>query len=582
MRIRPAFVVLAILAGFAGFAPHASAGPIEIPSGVSGCGFNAVDSGTYVLTGDVGPCTTDGITITGAKVTLDLSGFAVHGNATDNDATPGSEIGVDLFGTASQATIRNGSIDGFEGGIAAINNLKAKVTAVVVRDIVGVGVAIGGDKTSVDNAVVAGTTGSGIVLNGTQVNVTNSQVVGADELGIDIVGDSSTISGNDIAQSGIDGIAVFGADATISNNTSTSNGDNGIWASGAFASLTDNEVIANADTGMRLIGDGTWKVTGNRAHGNTPHGLDATALTGTVKSKDNKAFRNSIGACTPTTICDQPIVPEPAVALPASCGGEVTQPGTYVMTGDVGPCPSTGLQISASNVTLDLNGYSIVGDGIDNVMFVELGLSADGDRITIRNGSVTGFDTGIRVIGDKTRVSDVVAREHVNFGFLIGGIGLTIDRIAALEIGDGISLGGDGLKLTDSQVVDADDDGIEIGSSGAKVTGNAVVGAADDGVSVQAEKPKFSSNTVLDTGSAGFHIDQTESASLKNNNAVANGDDGFFLDGDDKWKLTGNDAHANLGDGIDASGVETIKAKNNRAFGNNGVPCSPSGICNGG
>jgi hypothetical protein len=57
-----------------------------------------------------------------------------------------------------------------------------------------------------------------------------------------------------------------------------------------------------------------------------------------------------------------------AAAMPAqtatsitSCGYQITAAGVYALATDLGPCPSDGVDVRAGNVTLMLNGHTIIG-----------------------------------------------------------------------------------------------------------------------------------------------------------------------------------------------------------------------------
>ena len=92
-----------------------------------------------------------------------------------------------------------------------------------------------------------------------------------------------------------------------------------------------------------------------------------------------------------------------------------------------------GIDITADNVTLDLNGFTIYGGG---------GLIADGisigDRknVEIKNGTIRGFTrSGIfsNAFTQFIRVIDVRAIGNVTSGIELQGQGNTIDRCTALN-----------------------------------------------------------------------------------------------------------------------------------------------------
>lgn len=90
---------------------------------------------------------------------------------------------------------------------------------------------------------------------------------------------------------------------------------------------------------------------------------------------------------------------------------DVSAPGTYVVTNDLVctdgglipipslPGASAGILISSNNVVLDLSGFNLIGPGV--VGGSTFGIYADGtlSNITIENGTVSGFTTGIALNG---------------------------------------------------------------------------------------------------------------------------------------------------------------------------------------
>ncbi|SRR5258706_1557556 len=72
----------------------------------------------------------------------------------------------------------------------------------------------------------------------------------------------------------------------------------------------------------------------------------------------------------------------------------ITQPGSYRLAGNLTvPAATAGIEISASNVTIDLNGFSLVAPSRVNGDPLKFGIvSAVGTKsISIRNGMIVGF-----------------------------------------------------------------------------------------------------------------------------------------------------------------------------------------------
>jgi len=71
----------------------------------------------------------------------------------------------------------------------------------------------------------------------------------------------------------------------------------------------------------------------------------------------------------------------------------ISQPGSYKLSGNLTvPAGVNGIQIAASNVVLDLNGFSITGSGSLSGIFSLSQVSG----ITIRNGNIVGFTFVVR------------------------------------------------------------------------------------------------------------------------------------------------------------------------------------------
>lgn len=71
----------------------------------------------------------------------------------------------------------------------------------------------------------------------------------------------------------------------------------------------------------------------------------------------------------------------------------ISAPGSYTLTGNLIANGSTGgITISADNVTLDLNGFALIGGGSGSVAGINV--PSDQKNIVIRNGTVRGWTNG--------------------------------------------------------------------------------------------------------------------------------------------------------------------------------------------
>jgi hypothetical protein len=99
---------------------------------------------------------------------------------------------------------------------------------------------------------------------------------------------------------------------------------------------------------------------------------------------------------------DDGVVPIDQAVVAASGGFpyKITVPGSYRLSGNlvVKAADTTAVDIQTSNVTLDLNGFSITGPGSSVGLYGVADLDAD-SAIAIRNGTITGFSYGIQLTG---------------------------------------------------------------------------------------------------------------------------------------------------------------------------------------
>lgn len=232
--------------------------------------------------------------------------------------------------------------------------------------------------------------------------------------------------------------------------------------------------------------------------------------------------------------------PGVAYAAHAGCGQVITTNTT--LDGNVGPCPGDGIIIGADNVTLDLNGYTVLGAPAPGTQVGSTsGIKVDavaGARV--RNGTVTGFGRGV---------------------FLLLRGGSTVES----------------LVVRGNQTV-----GIGMISFDNVIRGNVVQGNGTDGVVVGGGTGNLiESNVIQGNGGNGFYLDRggpntrTGGTRVRSNTITANGMHGVVLSG-----LTGgasvvaNTIAHNGGDGVLIGDLATLHlVQGNQIVGNlaNGV-----------
>ena len=126
------------------------------------------------------------------------------------------------------------------------------------------------------------------------------------------------------------------------------------------------------------------------------------------------------------------------------CPYSIANAGTYRLTGNLS-CGSgkSGILVNASAVTIDLNGFQILGSGGAGTFGINVP-NAGGGVTLVENGSVEGFGTGISLQGNSA-VKNVRALFNTNAGIAMASDGLVEDCIASANnqtTGVGISCGG--------------------------------------------------------------------------------------------------------------------------------------------
>ena len=130
---------------------------------------------------------------------------------------------------------------------------------------------------------------------------------------------------------------------------------------------------------------------------------------------------------------------------PLACGDVVTENVTLErsLTG----CAS-GITVGASGITIDLNGHSIAGSGAGEGVGIE---AAGQTSVTIKNGTVRNFQTGVRLLGSSSS---------------------TIENLVVRSTQDGIVVSGEGNEILENKVVDSGTGITVFTSVSARVVGN--------------------------------------------------------------------------------------------------------------
>jgi len=181
----------------------------------------------------------------------------------------------------------------------------------------------------------------------------------------------------------------------------------------------------------------------------------------------------------------QPRTPIDATHTPGDADSlfKITQPGSYYLTANVtGVSAKYGIEIAASGVTVDLNGFDLVGvpGSLDGVAVTPLNLV----NVNVRNGSVRSWGgNGINLLDaatSATNVADIVASQNAGGGIKMG-FGGTITRCTCYNnTGFGIA-GASGTVITECASNTNGSHGITTGS-GCTISRNTVRSNVGDGI----------------------------------------------------------------------------------------------------
>lgn len=249
------------------------------------------------------------------------------------------------------------------------------------------------------------------------------------------------------------------------------------------------------------------------------------------------------------------------------CGSVVTH--STVLQADIGPCAADGLTIGADNITLDLNGHTITGPALNRD---DQDGSHAGIRLTGRqgvhiigrhltnghpasgNGTVTGFDAGIAIIGGAGN-----SVSNVNITKNMGSLYLWNNTPDGPEFGDGIflpessnnqithntldgngfydSIGGDGYgtsnNLIDSNVITntAGDGYVQTVGVGTGIIFNPFLGITLAGRGSSLVANNITNNKVVNSNRAGISNVSNTHATISGNTVENNGADFYSFPG---------------------------------------------------
>ncbi len=127
----------------------------------------------------------------------------------------------------------------------------------------------------------------------------------------------------------------------------------------------------------------------------------------------------------------------------------ISEPGSYYLTEDLqGVAGDHGIEITAFPVTLDLNGFSVIGPGGSSLNGIEVNVT-DADGVIVQNGSIRGWGDDGLSLGTSSGaaiIRDIISSENGEHGFAGGdGAAQYLNCIAIGNEEDGFNLGSESL-----------------------------------------------------------------------------------------------------------------------------------------
>jgi large repetitive protein len=206
-------------------------------------------------------------------------------------------------------------------------------------------------------------------------------------------------------------------------------------------------------------------------------------------------------------------------AHPVRCGDTITRDTR--LKNDLVNCPGNGIVIGADNITLDLNGHTVDGDGVvgcEELYTCDFGVdnTAGHHGVTIKDGSIREFATAVVVLGANHNRLRRLSSSHN----ILGGVLLIESPGARIEQN---SISANGLTTDQAGLIVFD-------SSGVRIEGN----------------------SVSDNGDIGMFLQGVDDSRVERNSVSGNPEAGVILDGN-RNEVSGNRASKNR-DGISVGG----------------------------
>ena len=260
------------------------------------------------------------------------------------------------------------------------------------------------------------------------------------------------------------------------------------------------------------------------------------------------------------------------------CGQVITE--DTKLANDLTDCPEHGLVIGADDVTLDLNGHTIDGDGISELcgpFFCEEhnGVDASGhhDGATIRGGQVTDFEAGVLIEGGGHHLVRRLSVTRNGHGIVLAeATDSRVEQSSAVANGAGIFVAvSRNIRIHGNSVSDTTDGaGIPIRDSDhVQITGNSASGNRFEGILLfdHSTDNAIERNSLSDNGDGIVLADGSDRNVVRGNSASGSGAGAVIFDSDDNL-VRNNSLRDNALFGIVVEGSDDNRLERNSIVAN--------------
>lgn len=235
---------------------------------------------------------------------------------------------------------------------------------------------------------------------------------------------------------------------------------------------------------------------------------------------------------------------EPRIPI-ASVPFTITNAGSYYLTGNL-TSTGTGVEIMASDVTLDLMGFSLTG-GNTNLGINLMGAGAPLRNIRVRNGNIRHFYVGIAAMAlTHCRMEGIASSSNTWGGVVFNAPYNSAIEMRDCEVNDnpwGVVMAGDCREIvfTRCTIRANGNDGIQMVGSDHTMVDCAISGNASNGVTIiSADGTVLQNCSVTFNGQHGVYLWKTQGSVVRECNVRRNGGHGIHLLSDVTGRCTAN------------------------------------------